>query len=131
MAILAPTTLLTQQHTENFRDRFADWPIKVDGISRFRSKKEQTEILKSLSEGKRAINRIRSFHKDIPIIVRCQEHSHYEELISLGANRVIPEVLESSLIITRQMLQLLDIREDEVDQQVADYLGSLKIKGLE
>lgn len=86
---------------------------------------------KSLSEGKRAINRIRSFHKDIPIIVRCQEHSHYEELISLGANRVIPEVLESSLIITRQMLQLLDIREDEVDQQVADYLGSLKIKGLE
>jgi len=52
VALLAPTTLLTQQHLENFRDRFADWPIQIDSLSRFRSKKEQTSILKRLAEGK-------------------------------------------------------------------------------
>ncbi len=84
---------------------------------------------KSLSEGKQAINRIRSFHKEIPIIVRCQEHSHYEELISLGANHVIPEILESSLLITRQMLRLLDVGEEDIDRQMDDYLSMLRIKG--
>jgi transcription-repair coupling factor (superfamily II helicase) len=52
VAILVPTTLLAQQHYENFRDRFADWPIKIDVLSRFKSAKEQTAALQQLGEGK-------------------------------------------------------------------------------
>jgi transcription-repair coupling factor (superfamily II helicase) len=38
VAVVAPTTLLAQQHYSNFADRFADWPVRVDMLSRFRSK---------------------------------------------------------------------------------------------
>lgn len=51
VAILAPTTLLAQQHYQNFVDRFADLPIKIDILSRFRSKKEQEAVLAQLSDG--------------------------------------------------------------------------------
>ena len=40
VAVLAPTTLLAQQHYQNFVDRFAGWPVRVELLSRFRSKKE-------------------------------------------------------------------------------------------
>ncbi|HTH39353.1 MAG TPA: transcription-repair coupling factor, partial [Rhodocyclaceae bacterium] len=52
VAILCPTTLLAEQHYQNFADRFADWPVKVAEISRFRSAKEQDEAIKLLGEGK-------------------------------------------------------------------------------
>ncbi len=51
VALLVPTTLLAQQHYQNFRDRFADWPVKVESLSRFRSAKEQNQILEGLAEG--------------------------------------------------------------------------------
>ena len=40
VAILAPTTLLAEQHFQTFSDRFADWPVKIAELSRFRSPKE-------------------------------------------------------------------------------------------
>ena len=43
--ILVPTTLLAEQHFSNFSDRFAKWPIKIEEISRFKSKKQQLESL--------------------------------------------------------------------------------------
>ena len=52
VAMLAPTTLLTQQHYENFKDRFADWPVRIESVSRFRSKKEQTAVMEGLESGK-------------------------------------------------------------------------------
>ncbi len=52
VAVLVPTTLLAQQHFENFRDRFADWPVQVEVLSRFRTAKEQKEVLQRLAEGK-------------------------------------------------------------------------------
>lgn len=52
VAVLVPTTLLAQQHFENFRDRFADWPVEVELISRFKSAKQQQATLLALSEGK-------------------------------------------------------------------------------
>ena len=52
VAVLAPTTLLTQQHLENFRDRFANWPVRVESLSRFSSKKQQDRILADLQQGK-------------------------------------------------------------------------------
>jgi len=51
IAILVPTTLLSQQHTENFQSRFAELPIKVSGISRFQSKKEQQVVIEGLTNG--------------------------------------------------------------------------------
>ncbi|MDH5546046.1 MAG: transcription-repair coupling factor [Gammaproteobacteria bacterium] len=52
VAVLVPTTLLAQQHFDNFRDRFADWPFRIEGMSRFKTKKEQDDTLKALAEGK-------------------------------------------------------------------------------
>ncbi|MBK4826567.1 transcription-repair coupling factor [Pectobacterium versatile] len=52
VAVLVPTTLLAQQHFDNFRDRFANWPVKIEMISRFRSAREQTQVLKETQEGK-------------------------------------------------------------------------------
>ncbi len=52
VAVLAPTTLLVEQHYQNFSTRFADFPVKVAELSRFRSGKESTQALKDLSEGK-------------------------------------------------------------------------------
>ncbi|WP_346950488.1 transcription-repair coupling factor, partial [Dyella sp.] len=51
VAVLVPTTLLAQQHFRNFADRFADWPVRVDVLSRFKSTKEVNDALKRLAEG--------------------------------------------------------------------------------
>ena len=52
VAVLVPTTLLAEQHYRNFRDRFADWPIRVEVLSRFKSTKEIKAELDKLAEGK-------------------------------------------------------------------------------
>ncbi len=52
VVVLVPTTLLAQQHAENFRDRFADWPVRIESMSRFGTKKQQDLVLKDLAEGK-------------------------------------------------------------------------------
>lgn len=52
VAILVPTTLLAQQHYNSFRDRFADWPVKVEVMSRFKSAKEINAAVAELAEGK-------------------------------------------------------------------------------
>ncbi|TAL03872.1 MAG: DEAD/DEAH box helicase, partial [Porticoccaceae bacterium] len=51
VAVLVPTTLLAQQHTQNFRDRFANWPVVIEVISRFRSAREQEAVLKRVATG--------------------------------------------------------------------------------
>lgn len=51
VAILVPTTVLAQQHYDNFKERFSNYPVNVDVLSRFRSKKEQTETLDKLKKG--------------------------------------------------------------------------------
>ncbi|MDP3815904.1 transcription-repair coupling factor, partial [Pseudomonas sp.] len=52
VAVLVPTTLLAQQHYNSFRDRFADWPVKVEVMSRFKSAKEVGDAVQQLAEGK-------------------------------------------------------------------------------
>ncbi|MBD9424545.1 transcription-repair coupling factor [Pseudomonas sp. PDM15] len=52
VAVLVPTTLLAQQHYNSFRDRFADWPVTVEVMSRFKSAKEVNEAVAKLAEGK-------------------------------------------------------------------------------
>jgi transcription-repair coupling factor (superfamily II helicase) len=95
-AILVPTTLLAQQHYQSFRDRFADWPFKVEVLSRFRSAKETTEVLKQLAAGK--VDVVIGTHKllskdikfkDLGLIVIDEEHrfgvKHKEQLKNLRA----------------------------------------------
>jgi transcription-repair coupling factor (superfamily II helicase) len=52
VAVLVPTTLLAEQHFQNFSDRFADLPVKIAELSRFRSTKEQTQALQDMEDGK-------------------------------------------------------------------------------
>ncbi len=51
-AVLVPTTLLAQQHHQTFADRFADWPIRVELLSRFRAGAQAKAVLDGLAEGK-------------------------------------------------------------------------------
>ncbi|MFC1552124.1 transcription-repair coupling factor [Candidatus Latescibacterota bacterium] len=69
VVILAPTTILAEQHNETFRERLADFPVTIDAISRFRSRAEQKKILNDLAEGKIdiIIGTHRLFSKDVHI----------------------------------------------------------------
>ncbi len=51
VVVLVPTTLLAQQHYQNFSDRFADWPVRIEVLSRFRSKKQQDNIVEAFRKG--------------------------------------------------------------------------------
>ena len=81
VAVLVPTTLLAEQHFNNFSDRFADWPIKVAEISRFRSAKEQAAALKGLETGEidiiigthRLIQKDVKF-KNLGLVILDEEH---------------------------------------------------------
>ena len=81
VTMLVPTTLLAQQHFESFRDRFADWPIQIDLMSRFRSAKEQESTLNKLAEGKVDIvvgtHKLLNKHikyKDLGLLIIDEEH---------------------------------------------------------
>ena len=52
VAVLVPTTLLAGQHEDNFRNRFADWPVRIETLSRFGGKKHQDTVLTDLAAGK-------------------------------------------------------------------------------
>ena len=51
VAILVPTTLLASQHGQTFRERFANYPVRVEVLSRFLSAKEQTEVVRGVKDG--------------------------------------------------------------------------------
>jgi transcription-repair coupling factor (superfamily II helicase) len=81
VAVLVPTTLLSQQHYETFCDRFADWPINIGLLSRFRSKKEQEQDLQLLENGKidimigtHALLSDRVKFKNLGLLILDEEH---------------------------------------------------------
>ncbi|MDM8358510.1 transcription-repair coupling factor [Pandoraea communis] len=51
VALLAPTTLLAEQHAQTFSDRFADWPVRIAELSRFKTTKEVNASVKAINEG--------------------------------------------------------------------------------
>ncbi len=51
VAVLVPTTLLAQQHLQSFRDRFADWPVRIEAVSRFRTGAETAAVIEGLAAG--------------------------------------------------------------------------------
>jgi transcription-repair coupling factor (superfamily II helicase) len=81
VAVLAPTTLLVQQHLANFRDRFADWPVRIEGLSRFGTSKETQAVLAGLEQGKVdiviATHRLLHAHarfRDLGLLIIDEEH---------------------------------------------------------
>ena len=81
VAVLAPTTLLVQQHVANFRDRFADWPVRVEALSRFGTSKETQAVLAGLEQGKVdiviATHRLLHAHarfRDLGLLIIDEEH---------------------------------------------------------
>ncbi|MCW9004501.1 MAG: transcription-repair coupling factor [Gammaproteobacteria bacterium] len=96
VAILVPTTLLAQQHYQNFKDRFSDWPLKIEGLSRFKNKKQQDEVIKGLADG--TVDIIIGTHKllqkdikfkDLGLLIIDEEHrfgvKHKEQFKNLRA----------------------------------------------
>ncbi len=94
VAILVPTTLLAQQHGQTFRDRFADWPVRVEVMSRFRSNKEVKAVVEGMRDGRvdivigthRLLQHVKDFKK-IGLVIIDEEHRfgvrHKETIKSL------------------------------------------------
>ena len=75
---------------------------------------------KSLKLAKSTIHELRRQDIQVPIIVRCYEHGNFEELISVGANWVVSEMLEASLIIGSQVLTILEVDPRTIEEQLDD-----------
>ncbi|MEX1214122.1 transcription-repair coupling factor [Saccharospirillum sp.] len=97
VAILVPTTLLAQQHFENFNDRFADWPVRVEVLSRFRNTGETKSVIDGLTDGK--VDIVIGTHKllqkdikfkDLGLLIIDEEHrfgvTQKERIKALRAN---------------------------------------------
>ena len=94
VAVLVPTTLLAQQHGQNFRDRFADWPVRVEVLSRFQTAKQAKDIVAGLQSGAvdivigthRLLQHTKDFH-DVGLVIVDEEHRfgvrHKEAIKSL------------------------------------------------
>ncbi len=122
VCLLAPTTLLVQQHEKNFRDRFADLPIRIGALSRLRTAKEQTALLKEMEDGR--LDVIIGTHrllqddirfKNLGLVIVDEEHRfgvrHKERLKNLRAEvdlltltaTPIPRTLNMSLAGLRDL----------------------------
>jgi len=81
VAVLVPTTLLAQQHYETLRDRFADWPVQIESLSRMRSAAEVGEVGKRMASGRadivvgthKLLGYAKEF-KDLGLVIIDEEH---------------------------------------------------------
>jgi transcription-repair coupling factor (superfamily II helicase) len=121
VAILVPTTLLAQQHYENFRDRFANLPVNVDVLSRFKTAKQQKEAMLKLSQGNtdiiigthKLLSKEIKFH-NLGLLIIDEEHrfgvKHKEQMKALRADIDILTMTATPIPRTLNMA-LSDIRD--------------------
>ena len=124
---LCPTTILAMQHYETFKSRMADFPVNVEMLSRFRTQKEQTEIIKKLKDGR--IDIIIGTHrllsddvkfKDLGLLIIDEEQrfgvAHKEKIKALKTNvdvltmtaTPIPRTLHMAMTSVRDMSVLTE-----------------------
>ncbi|HEX7062576.1 MAG TPA: transcription-repair coupling factor [Woeseiaceae bacterium] len=96
VAILVPTTLLAQQHGQTFKDRFADWPVRIEVLSRFRGRKATDEVVAGMRSGRvdivigthKLLQHTKDF-KDVGLVIIDEEHRfgvrHKEAIKALRA----------------------------------------------
>ena len=140
VAVLVPTTLLVQQHLKTFQDRYAGFPIRVAGLSRFNTVKESKEILESLKSG--SIDVVIGTHRllskdvvfrDLGLVIVDEEQrfgvEHKEELkktrtnidvLSMSATP-IPRTLEMAITGIREMSNITTPPEER--HPVLTYVG--------
>ncbi len=133
VAVLVPTTILAEQHTRTFSERMADYPITIEGLSRFKTKKEQRAILEGMASGSvdlvigthRLIQKDIKF-KDLGLLVIDEEqrfgveakemlkHLRLQiEVLTLSATPV-PRTLHMSLLGIRDISNLTTAPRDRV-----------------
>ena len=141
VAVLVPTTLLAQQHFSTFSQRYAGFPVKVAGLSRFNTTKEISEALKDLATG--AIDVVIGTHRllsddvvfrDLGLIVVDEEQrfgvEHKEKLKKLRASvdvlamsaTPIPRTLEMAITGIREMSTIATPPEER--HPVLTYVGA-------
>ncbi|MDG4946976.1 transcription-repair coupling factor [Weeksellaceae bacterium KMM 9713] len=122
VAVLVPTTILAFQHWRSFKERLADFPVRIEYLNRFKTAKQKTEILKDLADGK--IEIIIGTHqivsqkvkfKDLGLLIVDEEHkfgvSVKDKLKTLRAHldtitltaTPIPRTLQFSLMAARDL----------------------------
>ncbi|TWI53225.1 transcription-repair coupling factor [Halalkalibacter nanhaiisediminis] len=152
VAILVPTTILAQQHYETIKERFSEHPIHIGVLSRFRSKKEQTETLKGLKAG--SVDLIVGTHrllskdvvfKDLGLLIVDEEQrfgvTHKEKIKQLKANidvltltaTPIPRTLHMSMLGVRDLSVIETPPENRfpVQTYVVEYNAALVREAIE
>ncbi|PLR80252.1 transcription-repair coupling factor [Bacillus canaveralius] len=152
VAFLVPTTILAQQHFETLRERFQDYPIKIGLLSRFRTRKQQTETLKGLKAGIVDIvvgtHRILSkdvTYRDLGLLIIDEEQrfgvTHKEKIKQLKTNvdvltltaTPIPRTLHMSMLGVRDLSVIETPPENRfpVQTYVMEYNGGLVRESIE
>jgi transcription-repair coupling factor (superfamily II helicase) len=140
VAILVPTTLLASQHGQTFRERFANYPVRVEVLSRFLSTKEQNDVVKGMADG--TVDIVIGTHrllsgdikfKDLGLLVVDEEQrfgvQHKERIKEWRTNvdvltltaTPIPRTLEMSLTGIRDLSLVNTPPEDR--QPILTYVG--------
>ena len=119
IAIDNDAELVEAERAQDFNVMYGDCS-RLDILRRCHIESASMALLtfRSIDMAKDTIQQIRASGMKLPLVVRCYEHGNYEELILLGADRVVPEMLEASLAISAQVLHLLGVRETEVERQI-------------
>ncbi|CAH0347583.1 transcription-repair coupling factor [Bacillus sp. CECT 9360] len=152
VAFLVPTTILAQQHYETLRERFQDFPITIGLLSRFRSKKQQTETTKGLKAGTVDIvvgtHRLLSKdiqYRDLGLLIIDEEQrfgvTHKEKIKKLKTNvdvltltaTPIPRTLHMSMLGVRDLSVIETPPENRfpVQTYVMEYNGGLVREAIE